>query len=34
MPRSPNFFAIMFAPTRNITQITDWKTPIAAVNEN
>ena len=34
MPRSPNFFAMVFAATRNITQITDWKRPMAAVKEN
>ena len=31
MPRSPNFFAILSAVTRKITQTTDWKRPIAAV---
>jgi len=34
IPRSPNFFARVLAATRNITQITDWKRPIAAVKEN
>jgi hypothetical protein len=34
IPLSPNLLAIALAATRKITQIIDWKSPIAAVKEN